>query len=108
MRYVIAGFRSCPKGSALQREAYTRLLAFYYRVIPQSALQEKFDVSIPLSEALMEYGHMSTAKNSTQKLELEHLLEIANFSPDMHWWHKSGMLLKKSNSGFPLSAYVPR
>lgn len=104
IRHVIASFRSCPKDSALQREAYTRLLAFYYRVIPQSALQEKFDVSIPLSEALMEYGHMSTANTSTQKLELEHLLEIANFSPDMHWWHKSGMLLKKSNSGFPLTS----
>lgn len=104
MRHVIAGFRRCPKDSSLQREAYTRLLAFYYRVIPQSALQEKFDVSIPLSEALMGYGHMSTTKNSTQKLELEQLLEIAKFSPDMHWWHKSGMLLKKSNTAFLLTS----
>lgn len=104
MRHVIAGFRSCPKDNSLQREAYTRLLAFYYRVIPQSALQEKFDVSISLSRALMEYGRMSTAKSSTQMLELEHLLVIAKFSPDMHWWHKSGILLKKSNTGFLLTS----
>jgi len=104
MRHVIAGFRSCPKANALQREAYTRLLAFYYHVIPQSALQEKFDASIPLSEALMEYGHMSTAKNITQRLELEHLLEIAKFSPDMQWWHKSGTLWEKSIIDYPLTS----
>ena len=97
MRHIIAGFRSCPKDNAMLREAYTRLLAFYYCVIPQVALEEKFDISIALSEALTGYGGFASTKHSIHRLELENLLDIAHRSPDMRWWHKSGTLPKKAN-----------
>lgn len=89
VRHVIAGFRRCPKKSVVQREAFCRLLVYYYRLIPQSALEEKFDISVALSDALL--GNESPSNRSLRSLELGSLLEIARRSPDMQWWHKSGI-----------------
>ena len=88
VRHVIAGFRRCPKESVVQREAFSRLLVYYYRLIPQSALEEKFDISVALSDALLD--NQSPADKTLQSLELRNLLEIARRSPDMQWWHKAG------------------
>ena len=91
LRHVIAGFRSCPKDHALQRQAYVRLLSLYYSVTPQIALQEKFDISAPLSEALIDYSSSILTKSGMRTLEIEDLLQIAKQSPDMRWWHKPGI-----------------
>lgn len=91
LRHVIAGFRSCSFGVILQREAYARLLSLYYRVIPQLALQEKFDISSPLSEALHGRRSSNSSGDGLRGLELESLLDIAKRSPDMRWFHKLGM-----------------
>lgn len=93
MKHVIAVFRSCPKHSALFREAITRLLAMYYKLLPQVALEEKFDISVALSEALkVNFSEMEDLQDRRlHKLELYSLLEIARRSPDMRWWHKTGV-----------------
>lgn len=93
MKHVISVFRSCPNNSALLREAITRLIAMYYKLLPQVALKEKFDISMGLSQALK--ANTSEVEDSQgrrlQALELFSLLEIARRSPDMRWWHKTGV-----------------
>lgn len=94
MRHVIAVFRSCPNHSALFRETITRLIAMYYKLLPQVALEEKFDISVTLSEALKAntFDVEDLQCGRLRKLEIYSLLEIARRSPDMRWWHKTGVL----------------
>lgn len=95
MKHVIAVFRGCPNHSALFREAITRLLAMYYKLLPQLALEEKFDISMALSEAMKanisEVADLQGGR--LRRLELYNLLEIAQRSPDMRWWNKTGVFL---------------
>lgn len=88
IRHVIAGFRRSRNKNSLQREAFSRLLVYYYRLIPQSALEEKFDISVALSIAFLEYE--ASSDDILHTWELQKLLSIARYSPDMHWWNKSG------------------
>lgn len=92
MSHVIKVFRCCPCENYLLREASTRLLATYYHILPQLALKEKFDISTAISAALG--GHRSALNLSLslnlQILEHLNILEVAFFSPDLRWWHKTG------------------
>ena len=94
LKHVITQFRNCAKESTILRESISRLIASYYKVIPQMALEEKLDISVTLSNALMdlEAPDKSPKETSMRLLDLEHLLEIAHRSPDMQWWHKPGTL----------------
>lgn len=76
----------------MQREAVTRLLALYYKVVPQIALEEKFDISIALTNSLSyaEKAEEPEEGNELRALELEHLLEIGLRSPNMRWFNKPG------------------
>lgn len=89
VRHVIAGFRSTPKENLLLRESFSRLLSYYYRLIPQTALEERFDISVALSTALS--GYEISSDNNMHTLDLRNLLNIAQRSPNMHWWHKAGL-----------------
>lgn len=95
MKHVVTVFRSCPAENTMLREAATRLLLMYYKVIPQIALLEKFDISIALSVALSKIGEVPQDSESkgVRLLELDNLLEIAYRSPHMRWWHKPGKSL---------------
>lgn len=96
VKHVITVFRRCPKDSQLMMEAITHLLAMYFKVLPQSTLEEKFDISYAISDALQN-------DSETKRAHLKHtnfhglcflnLLEIAHYLPDMRWWYKSGALL---------------
>jgi len=90
--HVIAQLRGCSSGNVVLRESLTRLLALYYVVISQVALEAKFDVSIALSAVLHDDDPDvgSQKKDGVPILELDHILEIAERSPNMQWWHKSG------------------
>lgn len=92
LKHVITQFRACAKESTMLREVTTRLIASYYKVIPQVALEEKFDISVTLSTALMDVESFdeSPKEGGMRRLELEHLIEIAHCSPNMQWWHKPG------------------
>lgn len=92
LKHIIAAFRSCPKDSVMLREALLRLLAMYYKYIPQVALEEKFDISIALSQTLhdIELTKEDLENKAVSLMELDHLLEIAHRSPDMQWWQKPG------------------
>lgn len=93
MKHVVAQVRACPKDNAVQRESILRLLAMYYKMVPDIALEEKFDISRTLSQNLNDMGGGSWQDvDGVRLLELEHLLEIARRSPNMQWWHKPGTL----------------
>ena len=92
LKHVISQFRSCAKDNTMLRESITRLIASYYKFIPQVALEEKLDISVALSAALidLESSEESYEEGGMHVLELEHLLEIVHRSPNMQWWHKPG------------------
>lgn len=74
----------------MKRESITRLLRLYYEVTPQAALQEKFDVSLPLCNALAEVEKPTAAPEDKvfRVMELEHWIQMARHSPAMRWWQK--------------------
>ncbi|KAL5116459.1 hypothetical protein ACEQ8H_005580 [Pleosporales sp. CAS-2024a] len=79
-----------PGLKGMKRESITRLLALYYEVTPQTALQEKFDSSLPLCTALAEVEKLtkSTEEKAFRVMELEHWIQMARHSPAMRWWQK--------------------
>ncbi|KAH0562245.1 hypothetical protein GP486_003057 [Trichoglossum hirsutum] len=90
MKDIITVFRSMAEEDILQREAVARLLAMYYRVVPEIALNERFDASVALGDILkrIEVGLDNAEDLGTRMLELEHLLYVAQCSPDIRWWNK--------------------
>lgn len=79
-----------PGLQSLKRESITRLLRLYFEVTPQAALQEKFDVSLPLCNALVEVEKPTGSPEETafRVMELEHWISMARHSPAMRWWQK--------------------
>lgn len=93
MKYLIAVFRTCSADSPLLREGVARLLAMYYKYLPQLALEEKLDISRALSDSLKQNSldEEDPKSNWLRRLELYSFLEIARRSPDMRWWHMPGV-----------------
>lgn len=93
--HVITQLRACSSENSLLRESLTRLLALYYVVVPQVALEANFDVSIALMATLQpeDSGTACQGKDGIRILELKNLLDIAERSPSMKWWHKTGAKL---------------
>ncbi|KAF2838715.1 hypothetical protein M501DRAFT_975439 [Patellaria atrata CBS 101060] len=102
LKDVVFTYKNTSGDDLLQREAVTHLLKLYYQVTPQIALDEKFDASLHLVNALSRIGIDNTASSSEEEglriLELEYLLEIATYSPNMRWWQKPESL--------PLSPFI--
>ena len=92
LKHVIAASRSISEDHLMLREALLRLIAMYYKIAPQLALNEKFDISSMLVNALKQPHQTQggTLDHSMHFLQLDHLLEIARRSPDMSWWNKPG------------------
>jgi nucleolar pre-ribosomal-associated protein 1 len=81
----------------MKRESITRLLSLYYEVTPQAALQEKFDVSLPLCNALAEVEKLTSSPSEEKVfrvMELEHWIQMARHSPSMRWWQKPSKFYK--------------
>lgn len=93
MVHVIAQFRNCRLENTVLQESITRLLALYYEHVPQLAFEAKFDISTVLSTTLQKDNVIDTSfdKDGIKLLELEHILSISCHSPNMQWWHKSGI-----------------
>ena len=89
---VISQFRGCPKDNVMLLESITRLLSLFYEVVPQTALEQNFDISVVLSAALDSQDSHAEGRGEVGMLllELEHLLAIAHRSPTMQWFHKPG------------------
>ena len=100
LRHVIHAFRTVHEEQVMLREALLRLIALYYRVTPQLALNEKFDVSVLLCGTLQANGVQiqRVEDNKLHDLELNSLLAIAQRSPDIAWWHKPGRYFTRTTS----------
>jgi nucleolar pre-ribosomal-associated protein 1 len=87
---VIVAFNSISERSLMQRQAASELLVMYYEIIPQIALESKFDVATRLTETLrlMEDNGIASEECAMRVMELESLFEIAHFSPGMRWFNK--------------------
>lgn len=97
MKDVILLFRRIPDTKPMQHEAIGRLLSLYYSVIPQTALEQHFDIAVPLTNVLQsldEDKHAEDDEDISQfrLLTLGHLLQIARFTPNMQWWKKPDTL----------------
>ena len=92
MKHVIAQFRGCLGEHPMLRENLAQLITLYYKVIPELALKETFDVSVQLSRVLQETSSRTQCSNrdEVQLLYLEHMLEIAHRSPNTQWWQEPG------------------
>jgi nucleolar pre-ribosomal-associated protein 1 len=95
MKSIILAFRRPAFQRDMMREAITRLLRLYYEVTPQVALEEKFDVSVPLCNALAQAEKQTEAPEDKafRVMELEHWIQIARHSPSMRWWQKNSKLV---------------
>ena len=93
---VISQFRSCPKDNVMLLECITRLLALFYEVLPQPALEQKFDISVAFLAVLDSQDSHAGGQGEIGMLllEHEHLLTIAHRSPTMQWFHKPGTYKK--------------
>ena len=100
MQQVIAKFRGCHSGNITMKESLTRLLAMYYQNLPDIALEQTFDISSEVSCALdtSTCADPDSSDDKIKCLTLDHLLQIAIWSPTMRWWHKSGNLVTSSIS----------
>ena len=87
---VISAFRNVSSTELLQREAIMKLLVLYYEVIPRVALAAKFDVAATLVQSLKEVKDLSQTPqdHAMRVMELENLIQFANFSPGMRWFSK--------------------
>ncbi len=95
MKDTIVAFRKIPNDDEhlLQQEAATRLLRLCYEVLPLQAMAEPFDVSVPLTEALVRINDEGSAEEAVlRSLRLQHLLQIARRSSGMRWLSKQGAL----------------
>jgi nucleolar pre-ribosomal-associated protein 1 len=90
MKDIIAAFRRVTATDVVHREAIGRLIALCFEVIPERALEEKFDISIALTSSLQLANAMNDQDpdSSMQLLELSHLVKIAQHSSGISWWKK--------------------
>ncbi|CAK7199956.1 hypothetical protein SEUCBS139899_002644 [Sporothrix eucalyptigena] len=91
MKEVINSYRSATDDDLLYRESVSRVLRLYYEVVPQVALNSKFDVSPYLFAVIQQADeHKGSSEDKAVKLmELENLLAIAGYSPGMQWFSKA-------------------
>lgn len=91
MKEIINAYRSADDDDLLYREAVSRVLRLYYEVVPQVALNSKFDVSPYLFSVIRQVDdHKGSPQDKAVKLmELENLLAIAGYSPGMQWFSKA-------------------
>ncbi|KAF2753034.1 hypothetical protein EJ05DRAFT_470799 [Pseudovirgaria hyperparasitica] len=88
MKDAVAVFFKSKPERQLEREAITRLLALYYRVVPLTALEENLDVSKHLTEILKADPPQDHGAKELKLLELGHLLNCARWSLSMNWFKK--------------------
>lgn len=86
-------FRRTAKDDLQQQEAVAELLACYYEVMPDIALEENFDVSLVLVDVLKRLEEPKLSADDSEMLlsQLQSVLQIAQQSASMRWWQKPGM-----------------
>ncbi|KAI5920194.1 ribosome 60S biogenesis N-terminal-domain-containing protein [Camillea tinctor] len=91
LKDIIVCYRGMTDDDLLQREAASRLISLYYEIIPQLALKAKFDVAPMLLSTIkkVESSDGDGENVAMSLLELEHLCDVAKYSPSMRWFAKT-------------------
>lgn len=92
MKDVVLLYKRTDKDDLQQQEAVAELLACFYEVIPEIALEEAFDVSLVLVEVLkrLETQDLSSDDSETLLGQLQSALKIAQQSTSIRWWQQPG------------------
>lgn len=96
---LVSAFQKTKEANMLQREALLRLINLYYSTVPTLTVGEKFDVAVPLDDALRNFENDSSEtlhvhdeeaglNQGLRLLQLDHLLQIAHRNTSLRWWHK--------------------
>ncbi|KAI9928385.1 hypothetical protein ASPWEDRAFT_170615 [Aspergillus wentii DTO 134E9] len=90
MKDVILLFRRTEKDDLQQQDAVAELLACFYEVIPDVALEESFDVSLVMVEILkrLERPDLGTEDSELLLSQLQNILKIAQQSASIRWWQQ--------------------
>lgn len=92
MKDVILLYRRTDKDDLSQQEAVAELLACFYEVVPDIALEELFDVSLVLVDILKRLGTPDLNSDDSESLlgQLQSALKIAQQSASIRWWQQPG------------------
>lgn len=92
MKDVILLFKRTDKDELQQQEAVAELLACFYEVIPDIALEENFDVSLILVDVLRRLEKPDLSSDDSESLlgQLQSALKIAQQSASIRWWQQPG------------------
>jgi nucleolar pre-ribosomal-associated protein 1 len=95
---VLTLFRRTAKDDLQQQDAVTELLACFYEVIPDAALEESFDVSLVLVDVLkrLDEGNLDTDDTELLLSQLQNILKIAQQSASLRWWQQPGKYIPLS------------
>lgn len=90
MKDVLNAYKAALPEELMMKNAASQLMVLYYEVIPQIALDAKFDVSSALSEELdvLDRAGLDSKDFVMHVFEAENLFQIAYCSPGMRWFHK--------------------
>jgi nucleolar pre-ribosomal-associated protein 1 len=91
---ILISYRKVRKGDLIHREASARLVALYFELLPEAALEEKVDISFSLIETLQQAESISNQDQDSviKVLELGHLINIAQRSSGISWWKRPASL----------------
>ncbi|KAL4784181.1 ribosome 60S biogenesis N-terminal-domain-containing protein [Aspergillus varians] len=91
---VVTLFRRTAKEDLLQQEAVSELLACFYEVIPDTAFEEAFDVSLVLVDILKRLDEEKSGSEDSELLmsQLQSILKIAQQSASLRWWQQPGSM----------------
>lgn len=89
---VILLYRRTAKEDLQQQEAVAELLASYYEIVPDIAIEENFDVSLVLVDLLKRLENPDLEQDDSELLlsQLRNVLKIAGMSASMRWWQQPG------------------
>ncbi|KAL9113127.1 MAG: hypothetical protein Q9227_002739 [Pyrenula ochraceoflavens] len=90
MKDVIAFFHRNTRGGKHLRGPALALLASYYDLLPDVAIEENFDGATALRDFLKQVSAHDLVEDESNLEELHSLLQIALCAPSMNWWHKPG------------------
>ncbi|KAL2853538.1 ribosome 60S biogenesis N-terminal-domain-containing protein [Aspergillus pseudodeflectus] len=91
---VLTLFRRTAKDDLQQQDAVMEMLACFYEVIPDAALEESFDVSLVLVDLLKRLDEGNLDADDTELLlsQLQNILKIAQQSASLRWWQQPGSM----------------
>ncbi|KAL3439107.1 ribosome 60S biogenesis N-terminal-domain-containing protein [Aspergillus tetrazonus] len=94
MKDVVTLFRRTAKDDLQQLEAVSELLACFYEVLTNAALEEGFDVSLVLVDILKRLDEGNLDADSTELLisQLQNILKIVQQSASLRWWNQPGSM----------------